>query len=196
MKQNESIDWENAPGAEELSRLTSRDGRGDFGASASRDAFLALGEAAESAAKDFDWQKIAAKLTREIELTSRDVQVNLPPRAVRTRSGALAWVSVCSAAVLLAGLVVGILAQPEAREKFAEGKPSETTFAGGIDSWDRAPLEGELAAAWGDELDAELAATRRALKQGRDPWIGDEPALSNVFAQVNDLSAGLLLESF
>lgn len=198
MNKNESTDWEPTPSAEELLRLTSRSAAGDFApSSAARDAFLAFGESAENAAKDFDWQKLVARLSCEIESESAQRQLSLPSRAITaSRRGAFTWISICSAAVLLIALGVCVFNQPAAKTSIGKGEPSASNLAGGIDSWARTPLEGEFSPGWNDELDVQLAAARRSLKQGRDPWVNDEPALSNVFAQVNDLSAGLVLEPF
>ena len=59
MTTNESEAWDGLPSAEELCRLTSRNARGDFANSPSHEAFIALGESADAAAKDFDWQRMA-----------------------------------------------------------------------------------------------------------------------------------------
>lgn len=196
---NQLKDWDDLPSAEELRRLTSRDARGEFSSSSLRDGYLAFGELAETAAKDFDWQKMAARLAQEIEAEKPGYLVKLP---LRQRSAspirAIVWISTCSAAMLLIGLAMSMLSQPvhQQAKRPPRPKPLELASATGIDSWERTPSQGDLSGAWNDELDAELAATRRALKQGRDPWVNDEPVLSSVFAQVNELSAGLMFEPF
>ena len=123
--------------------------------------------------------------------------VTLPLRQRASKpKRAIVWISTCSAAMLLVGLAMSMLSQPVHQQAKSPTEPTELVGVTGIDSWERTPSQGDLSGAWNDELDAELAATRRALKQGRDPWVNDEPVLSSVFAQVNELSAGLMFEPF
>lgn len=194
---NESKDGDDLPIAEELRRQTSRHARDGMSGSTAHDAFLALGESIDASTEDFDWQRMASRLHLEIEaekssglVTIHRRQAGLHPRR------AIAWLSCCSAALLLIGLVVGLVSRPVHQQAKSPVAPIPSPNVSGIDSWERTPSQAELINIWNDELDAELAATRRALKQGRDPWVNDEPALSNVFAQVNELSAGLMFEPF
>jgi hypothetical protein len=197
MKPDQENESEILPSAEELLKLTSRNGSGEFTALPSRDAFLNLGELADASAKDFDWRKMSARLEKEILIEPRKEEV-VPRRLVeQARSPrAIAWVCVCSAAVLLIGFYVAVVPNPQTQIGTGPTEFQPVPRAPGIDAWERSSLERDPTSAWEDELDLELAATRRALKQGRDPWMGDEPVLSDVYAQVNELSAGLLLEPF
>jgi hypothetical protein len=197
MKSGQEDESEILPSAEELLKLTSRKGVGDFTSLPSRDAFLNLGELADAAAKDFDWRKMSARLEKEILTEPRREKV-IPRRLVQ-RVGShrvMAWISVCSAAVLLVGFYMAVLGKPHTQLGTGTTVFQPPPRASGIDAWERSSLERDPTLTWEDELDLELAATRRALKQGRDPWMGDEPVLSDVYAQVNELSAGLLLEPF
>jgi hypothetical protein len=204
-----SMENEPTPSAEDLLRMTSRshpqpNGRND----GSHDAFEALGEVLENAASDFDWKKITARLEAEIAsevgslvLTRNDLSANTKVTASRSRT--FAWLSLTSAIVLLALLTLSLGLNPSAnRFHIAQsdskngGEKMPSPKAPAIDSWAQTPQASESSLPWNDEIDVKLAATQRALKQGRDPWVGDEPALSEVFAQIGELTAGLAFEPF
>jgi hypothetical protein len=197
MNQEESLSSEAAPSQEELRRLTNPRRLGAFDtANPSREAFLALGQSAESAAMDFDWRRMAANLENEIA-----AEIQRPrPLDRAPRKPAWGYVALSSAAMLLVALSIGLLAGLPRKpgEEFAQGpyKPPvpEKGTEKGIDSWER--FSGAATGDWQDEIDFKLAATRRELRQGRDPWVNDEPALSEVFAQIGDLSAGLVFDPF
>ena len=211
MKSNKLVENQPTPGAEDLLRVTSRSHQQAGGLEdGSREAFVALGEVLESAIGVFDWKKIAARLEAEVMAASVQdtlsrVSEPLSGRPLRTapRRGAFTWISLSSAVVLLVSLTIGLALNPTAdRLKIAQGDPKKGSdkklgpTAPAIDSWAQTPTASESNSPWTDEIDIKLAATQRALKAGRDPWVGDEPALSEVFAQIGELTAGLAFEPF
>jgi hypothetical protein len=190
MNHNEPI-----PDRDELIRLTSPRRLRSVDADPTHEAFLALGESAEAAAGGFDWRRIATNLESELAAeVLRPRRVDLAPK--RPSWG---YVALTSAAILLVALSIGLLSDapsesrgPHTAEKQGAGAP-ENVIVNGIDSWERfSSASGD----WQDEIDLKLAATRRELRQGRDPWVNDEPVLSEVIAQIGDLNAGLVFDPF
>jgi hypothetical protein len=216
MKHKPLPENEPAPDLEMLLRQTSRRSSADCSSSdASRDAFLALGETLDAATADFDWRRMATRLAVETTEARDLTQLASKPSPVDhfeapSRRSSLLWVSWASLAILLIGLGVGISAIPFESSRVASGHgagagageigPAATRVVAsrpvGIDGWTPISVRGDSVAPWIDELDVELANAQRTLRQGRDPWANDEPVLSDVFAQIGDLSAGLVLEPF
>ncbi len=201
MNTKESSEIGPTPGAEELLRITSPTrSRTNEQYAGSREAFVALGETLESAIIDFDWKRIAAKLENEVAAQSDWLR----PRDSRSASSRnLAWVGLSTAMVLLIALTLGLTLSPSstqlgiAQRNDTNGNDKNVDLTvPAIDSWSRPPTASETNSLWNDEIDVKLAATQRALNQGRDPWVGDEPALSEVFAQIGELTAGLEFEPF
>lgn len=208
MNTNEPNEDEPTPDAEALSRITSvKRLEPSEHLAGSREAFLALGEVIEQAIGDFDWQKLASQLNTEIALertvTRLSATDSIMPNEVRGSRQMWSWLSVSTAIVLLVSLTLGLLFDPSVGQfQLSHRRPPKVSDkelihdAPVIDSWAQSPTASEVNSLWNDEIDVELAATRRALKQGRDPWVGDEPALSEVFAQIGNLTAGLQFDPF
>lgn len=180
---------------DELRRITAPARSHSLDSDPDRDAYLALGQSVDAATAHFDWRRLAAKLEAEIATDLARPR----PQTYKSPRPSFVGMAIVSAALLLLALSLGVFSglPSEGRPQLAGNDrlhPPPERIERGLDSWER--TSGVVNADWQDEIDLKLAATRRALRQGRDPWVNDEPVLSEVIAQIGDLKAGLVFDPF